>query len=74
VEADEDLMYEACKRFPLATMNSRERDKAIAWAVEESGATGGHYWQSCFPGCLPDSDPIGPFETAEEALADARNI
>lgn len=29
------------------------------------------YW-SCFPGCPPDSDPIGPFETEAEALADAR--
>lgn len=32
----------------------------------------GFYWQSCSPGCLPDSDPIGPFETEAEALADAR--
>lgn len=30
------------------------------------------FWQSCFPGCLPDSDPIGPFATEAEALADAR--
>ena len=32
----------------------------------------GWYWQSCFPGCLPDSDPIGPFATEAEALADAQ--
>jgi hypothetical protein len=32
----------------------------------------GWYWQSCFPGCLPDSEPVGPFATQEEALADAR--
>jgi hypothetical protein len=32
----------------------------------------GWYWQSCFPGCLPDSDPCGPFDTEAEALADAR--
>ena len=32
----------------------------------------GYYWWSCFPGCLPDSDPMGPFETEEAALADAR--
>lgn len=31
-----------------------------------------YYW-SCFPGCLPDSEPIGPFETETEALADAQN-
>lgn len=40
----------------------------------ESVACGepGWYWWSCFPGCLPDSDPIGPFNSEEEALADAR--
>lgn len=33
---------------------------------------GWYYW-SCFPGCLPDSEPIGPFKTEAEALADAQN-
>lgn len=33
----------------------------------------GWYWQACFPGCLPDSDPIGPFTTEAEALADAQS-
>jgi hypothetical protein len=33
----------------------------------------GWYWWPCFPGCLPDSDPVGPFDTEEEALADARD-
>lgn len=27
------------------------------------------YWWSCFPGCLPDSDPIGPFATECATLA-----
>ena len=30
----------------------------------------GWYWWSCFPGCLPDSDPIGPFATEAECIAD----
>lgn len=34
----------------------------------------GWYWWACFPGCLPDSDPFGPFETEAEALADARDF
>ena len=38
------------------------------WAVQS-----GWYWQACFPGCLPDSDPVGPFDTEAEALADARD-
>jgi hypothetical protein len=32
----------------------------------------GWYWWSCFPGCLPDGEPVGPFETEEEAIADAQ--
>ena len=33
----------------------------------------GWYWWTCFPGCLPDSEPNGPFATQAEALADARD-
>lgn len=32
---------------------------------------GWYYW-TCFPGCLPDSNPVGPFVTEEEALVSAR--
>ena len=32
----------------------------------------GYYYWACFPGCLPDGDPVGPFETEEEALDDLR--
>jgi len=72
VEQDEDLMWQAMKQFPLATMNSRDRQKAIDWAIEESGATGGWFWWSCFPGCLPDGPAMGPFKTRKEALEDAQ--
>lgn len=30
-----------------------------------------YYWY-CMPGCLPDSEPWGPFDTEELALAHAR--
>lgn len=33
----------------------------------------GFYWWTCFPDCLPDSEPNGPFDTEEEALRDAQN-
>lgn len=33
----------------------------------------GWYWWSCFPGCMPDSEAMGPFNTEAEALADAQN-
>jgi hypothetical protein len=41
--------------------------RADGWDTGE-----GWYWWSCFPGCLPDSEPMGPFETEAAALADAR--
>jgi hypothetical protein len=40
--------------------------------AEAENLQGWYYW-ACFPGCLPDSDPIGPFETENEAIADARS-
>ncbi len=32
----------------------------------------GFYYWYCLPGCLPDSEPIGPFTTAEEAIESMR--
>ncbi len=32
----------------------------------------GWYWWPCFPGCLPDGEPNGPFETEAQATRDAR--
>jgi hypothetical protein len=29
------------------------------------------FWWPCFPGCLPDSEPNGPFESEDEAVIDA---
>ena len=37
----------------------------------EKNEAGWYYW-FCFHGCLPDSDPVGPFESEAEALADAQ--
>jgi len=42
-------------------------------AGDECGGPGWYYWY-CLPGCLPDSDPMGPFETAQAALKDARMV
>lgn len=33
----------------------------------------GWYWWSCFPGCMPDSEPNGPYDTEAEALEDAQD-
>lgn len=46
-------------------------DLEVFWSAGED-LEAGWYWWSCFPGCMPDSEPCGPFETAGEALEDAR--
>jgi hypothetical protein len=47
-------------------------DKGRNFDADGEPVKAGWYWWSCFPGCLPDGDPSGPFETEAEALADAR--
>jgi hypothetical protein len=54
----------------VATYNLANLDHADEYTITEAG----WYWWSCFPGCLPDSQPFGPFDTEAEAIADARNI
>lgn len=43
--------------------------------IDEDGEPldAGWYWWACFPGCLPDGEPSGPFNTESEALADAQD-
>lgn len=38
---------------------------------DEPNDEGWYYW-TCLPGCMPDSDPFGPFRSEEEAVADMR--
>lgn len=35
--------------------------------------SGWYYWH-CFPGCMPEGDPIGPYETEAAAVAAARDF
>ena len=50
-------------------------NRADGWLDDDGDPwPAGWYWWACFPGCLPDSDPFGPFETEAEALADARDF
>jgi hypothetical protein len=74
-ERDEDLIYEYSKRreFRLACINSRDRQRMLDAIVDEEGITGGWFYWYCFPGCMPDSEAIGPFATHAEALADAQD-
>jgi len=74
-ERDEDLIYEYIKRheYRLAPMNSRVREQMFDAMIAENNITGGWFYWYCFPGCMPDSDAYGPFESAAAALQDARD-
>jgi hypothetical protein len=51
-----------------AFYNAEQSDdyESIEWEV-------GYYYWFCFPRCLPDSLPIGPFDTEQEATAHAQS-
>ena len=66
-----------CEIFHSTGEHSREcgkdgRDICSEECYSEECYPAGWYWRACFPGCLPDGDPMGPFSTEAEALADAR--
>lgn len=73
-ERDDDLVHEYLKRheFRLATMNSRTRERMLDAMVEKEGITGGWFYWYCFPGCMPDSNAMGPYATHAEALEATR--
>jgi hypothetical protein len=63
---------------------SREDDKwslpdcEVFWSDDLESDCGellppGWYYWWCLPGCMPDSDPFGPFDSAEDAIADCRD-
>jgi hypothetical protein len=38
---------------------------------DEPAMEAGWYWWTCFPGCMPESDPHGPFDCEDDAITDA---
>ena len=43
-------------------------------AYMENKASSGWYWWSCFPGCMPDGEKMGPFATSSQAYDDANEV
>jgi hypothetical protein len=72
----EDAIYEYMKRpeFRLAGVNSRTRDAMFDTMIEEECIEGGWFYWFRFPGCLPDSEPFGPYKTRAEAIAAAQDV
>ena len=44
-----------------------ESGGSIEIMADESGQ---YYWQACFPGCIPDGDLIGPFDSLSQTIED----
>ena len=66
--ADDGSAYGSFEVFFMDRKDCTYRNSAD----QDLSYTPGWYWQACFPGCLPDSDPVGPFASEEEAIANAR--
>jgi hypothetical protein len=44
------------------------------WVDDDGGARDpGWYWWACFPGCMPDGEPSGPYQSEAEAIDDANS-
>lgn len=65
--------YQKMHEFRLASMNRQVFAKMIERIIEDNGITGGWFYRFCFPGCLPESDPIGPYKTAAAATKAAQD-
>lgn len=56
--------------FEQAKERSYAEHMGAEYDADDSMADG-WYWHACFPGCLPDGDPVGPFGSSYAALEDA---
>ena len=65
--------FEVFRVFPDEAQQFAEQwaEQEDEWELDSREYVGWYYW-ACFPGCISDSDPTGPFETEESAIADLR--
>ena len=67
------LLYHSTNQMSYHQFTNEQGDQYGSFEVFFDNAdTGpGFYWWPCFPGCLPDGEPIGPFQNEQEAITDA---
>jgi hypothetical protein len=58
--------------FYISRQEMEGYGRGSVWFVDGEWREEGYYYWYCLPGCLPDSEPIGPFTTLSAALEDAR--
>ena len=72
---DVEVFHHEHAKRELCALNAGHKAELYGECItdDEGDCLGtGWYWWTCLPGCLPDSEPCGPFDTYAEALADAR--
>lgn len=66
-----DVEYFFVSRADAAQANiDASRAECAEDDVQHWETQSGWYWWPCFPGCLPDGDPSGPFATEQECIDD----
>lgn len=61
------------KRFPgfeVFFMDAKDQTPDTCFWHEGAPLGTGWFWWFCMPGCMPDGDPQGPFETEQAAWRD----
>lgn len=53
-------------------LTEEQAEEALVDSAYGFDCEAGWYWWACMPGYMPDGDPMGPFETKQEAIADAQ--
>lgn len=62
---------EVVNDFELAQNDDGSYYDALGFPADPAELSG-WYWRACFPGCMPDSEANGPFDTEADAIADAQ--
>jgi hypothetical protein len=63
--------YEGYHQFHAEETQEPYGSFEIFWNDGNDAYKPGWYWWACFPGCLPDGEPNGPFASSRQALNDA---
>lgn len=69
---DVEVFYMSAADFAEAKQDTWQAHKLTELEDTPWEDLAGWYYWYCLPGCLPDSEPCGPFATEAEALREAR--
>ncbi len=74
---DVEVFHHEHAKRELCALNAGHKAELYGECItdDEGDCLGtGWYWWTCSPGCLPNSEAMGPFKTREEALANAQDV